>query len=289
MKGAEVEPRTLSHNTPMGMWDAPGRTDPRARRLVGMPTVLVTGATAGIGREFVRQYAQAGHDIVAVARTESRLVELAEQTERTYGVRVEVLVADLVDRNALEWVAQRLRSTEEPVEVLVNNAGLGLKKSFTENDLVTEEAAFDLMCRAVLVLSHAAATTMRERGGGAIINVSSVASFLPAGSYSAAKAFTTVFTEGLSSELSGTGVTATALCPGFTHTEFHERGEMDVSYLPDAAWLDVEQVVATAIADSRAGKAISVPSAKYKALVGVLRVTPRVLLRNRLVTPRHRR
>lgn len=254
-----------------------------------MPTVLVTGATAGIGREFVRQYAQAGHDIVAVARTESRLVELADQTERTYGVRVEVLVADLVDRTALEWVAQRLRSTEEPVDVLVNNAGLGLKRSFTDNDLAIEEAAFDLMCRAVLVLSHAAATTMRARGRGAIINVSSVASFISAGSYSAAKAFTTVLTEGLSSELAGTGVTATALCPGFTHTEFHQRGEMDVSYLPEAAWLDVEQVVATAIDDSRAGKAISVPSARYKALVGVLKVTPRALLRTRLATPRHRR
>lgn len=254
-----------------------------------MPTVLITGATAGIGREFVRQYAEQGYDLVAVARTESRLAEVAAETEGTYGVRVEMMVADLVDRTALEWVAERLRSDDEPVEVLVNNAGLGLKTSFTDNDLATEEAAFDLMCRAVLVLSHAAATTMRPRGRGEIINVSSVASFISAGSYSAAKAFVTVFTEGLSTELSGTGVTATALCPGFTHTEFHERGEMDVSYLPEAAWLDVRDVVTAAIADSRAGKAISVPSARYKALVALLQVTPRGLLRNRLATPRHRR
>jgi uncharacterized protein len=254
-----------------------------------MPTALVTGATAGIGREFVRQYAEQGFDIVVVARNGSRLQEVAEETRRTYGVEVEVVVADLVDRAALEQVADRVRAADAPVDVLVNNAGLGLKTSFTDNDLAVEEAAFDLMCRAVLVLSHAAATTMRDRGHGRIINVSSVASFVAAGSYSAAKAFVTVLTEALSGELADTGVTATALCPGFTQTEFHERGGMDVSYLPEAAWLDVRDVVSAAIADSRAGRAISVPSARYKALVGLLRLTPRRVLRGRVATPRHRR
>ena len=254
-----------------------------------MPTVLVTGATAGIGREFVRQYAEQGYHVVLVARNEERLTEIARETEQRYGVRTEVIAADLVDRSALETVAQRVRSVDEPVDVLVNNAGLGLKTSFTENNLATEEAAFDLMCRGVLVLSHAAATTMRTRGSGEIINVSSVASFISAGTYSASKAYVTVFTEGLSTELAGTGVTATALCPGFTHTEFHERGAMDVSYLPELAWLDARAVVRAAIADSRAGKAISVPSAKYKAVVGLLQVTPRFLLRNPLATPKHRR
>lgn len=256
---------------------------------VRMPTVLVTGATAGIGAEFVRQYAEQGYDVVLVARGEERLAEIAAQTERSYGVRTEIMVADLVDRSALEWVAARVTSTDEPIDVLVNNAGLGLNTSFTENDLAVEEAAFDLMCRAVLVLSHAAATTMKRRGSGEIINVSSVASFISAGTYSAAKAFVTVFTEGLATELAGTGVTATVLCPGFTHTEFHERGEMDMSYLPEVAWLDARDVVRAAIADSRSGRAISVPSARYKAVVGLLGVTPRFLLRGSLVTPRHRR
>ena len=256
---------------------------------LGMPTVLITGASAGLGREFVRQYAERGHDVVLVARNEERLAQIARETEERYAVRTEVLPADLVDRAALETVAERVRSAERPVEIVVNNAGLGLKTSFTDNDLQTEENAFDLMCRAVLVLSHAAATTMKTRGQGQIINVSSVAGFLSAGSYSAAKAFVTVFTEGLATELAGTGVSATALCPGFTRTEFHERGEMDVSSLPEFAWLDAADVVSAAIADSRAGKALSVPSLKYKMAAGALQLAPRFLLRNPLATPKHRR
>lgn len=266
-----------------------GTTSPAGAYAWHMPTVLITGASAGIGREFAHQYAEQGFDLVLVARTEERLRALAQECESRFGISAQVLSADLVDRSALEQVAERLRSDAEPIDILVNNAGLGLKTSFTDNDLATEEAAFDLMCRAVLVLSHAAATTMRARGSGEIINVSSVASFISAGSYSAAKAFVTVFTEALSTELAGSGVSATALCPGFTHTEFHERGEMDVSYLPELAWLDVRDVVRAGIADSRAGKAISVPSAKYKAVVGLLGVIPRSLLRSRLTTPRHRR
>lgn len=254
-----------------------------------MPTALITGASAGIGHEFAHQYAEQGYDLVLVARDEERLRALAEECTSRFGVSAEVLVADLVDRSAVERVARRVRSDDAPIDVLVNNAGLALKRSFTRNDLATEEAAFDLMCRAVLVLSHAAATTMRTRGSGEIINVSSVASFISAGSYSAAKAFVTVLTEAISTELAGTGVSATALCPGLTRTEFHERGELDVEYLPDLAWLDVRDVVRTAIADSRAGKAISVPSARYKAVVGLLGVIPRSLLRRPVATPRHHR
>lgn len=254
-----------------------------------MPTALITGASAGLGLEFARQYAEEGFDLVLVARTGSRLHELAEECGSRFGVTAEVLIADLVDRAALERVAERVRSTEAPIDVLVNNAGLGLKKSFTENPLEREEAAFDLMCRAVLVLSHAAATTMKGRGSGEIINVSSVASFIAGGTYSAAKAYVTVFTEGLATELAGTGVTATALCPGFTHTEFHERGEMDVSNLPEIAWLNAPDVVRTAIADSRAGKAVSVPSVRYQAVVGLLGLIPRSLVRGPVVAARRRR
>ena len=117
----------------------------------------------------------------------------------------------------------------------------------------------DVLCRAVLVLSHAAALPMRARGHGAIVNVSSVAGFVPMGTYSAAKAWCTAFTEVLAGELAGSGVTATALCPGFTHTELHARADLDMSRLPDFLWLDADRLVRDCLDDVSAGKVVSVP------------------------------
>ena len=121
-----------------------------------MTTALVTGATAGIGREFAVQLAARGNDLVLVARDVERLEELAAELRRTRGVQVEILPADLSDREATARVAQRLADRERPVDVLVNNAGFGMKQSFLVNDLADEEGMFDVLCRAVLVLSHAA-------------------------------------------------------------------------------------------------------------------------------------
>ena len=188
-----------------------------------MPTALVTGATAGIGLEFARQLAERGTDIVLVARDRQRLDGVAADLHRRFGVTTEVLVADLADRAAVQVVADRLADGARPVDLLVNNAGFGLKRGFLQNEVEVEEGAFDVLCRAVLVLSHAAARAMKVRGHGSIINVSSVASFVAMGSYSAAKAWVTVFSEGLANELAGSGVRVMAWCPGLTHTEFHQR------------------------------------------------------------------
>ena len=188
-----------------------------------MTTALVTGATAGIGWSFAKALAADGHDVVLVARDEARLDERAERAAAMHGVEAEVLVADLSDRDQLQRVADRLASDDEPVDLLVNNAGFGLKTSFTRGELADEERMFDVLCRAVLVTSYASARAMRARGHGAIVNVSSVAGFLASGTYSAAKSWVTVFTEGLATELAGTGVTATVVCPGFVRTEFHAR------------------------------------------------------------------
>lgn len=244
-----------------------------------MGTALVTGASAGLGLEFAWQLATARHDLVLVARDEERLQRLAAQLEAAAGVRAEVLAADLADREQLERVAERLRQPERPVGLLVNNAGLGLNQRFVGGDLAQEEAALDVMVRAVLVLSHAAAGPMTERGRGAILNVASVAALLASGTYSAHKAWVRSFTEGLAVELKGTGVTATALCPGFVHTEFHERGRIDVSAYPEVAWLNAEDVVATALADVRRGAVISTPSLRYRTLSAVARLAPRSAVR----------
>ena len=244
-----------------------------------MTTALVTGATAGIGREFALQLAARGDDLVLVARDVARMEALADELRSAHGVDVEVLPADLSDREQTARVAARLGSVEHPVDVLVNNAGYSLKKRFLDNDVADEEAVFDVLARAVLVLSHAAGNAMRARGRGAIVNVSSVASFLASGPYSAEKAFVTVFTEGLSAELRGTGVTATALCPGFTHTEFHQRADVDMSRLPELVWLDAPRLVRDALADVDRGKVVSVPGRRYKVAVAALRLLPRPLVR----------
>ena len=245
-----------------------------------MPTALVTGATAGIGLEFARQLAERGTDIVLVARDRQRLDGVAADLHRRFGVTTEVLVAALAERAALQGVADRLADGARPVDLLVNNAGFGLKRGFLQNEVEVEEGAFDVLCRAVLVLSHAAARAMKVRGHGSIINVSSVASFVAMGSYSAAKAWVTVFSEGLANELAGSGVRVMALCPGFTHTEFHQRAEMNMSKLPDALWLDADDLVRDALADLDRGRVVSVPGTAYKVLVGALAVVPRGLARS---------
>lgn len=244
-----------------------------------MGTALVTGASAGLGLEFAWQLATAKHDVVLVARDEARLKRLAAQLEAAAGVRAEVLVADLSVREDVERVAERLRSEDDPVGLLVNNAGLGLNQRFVGGDLAAEEAALEVMVRAVLVLSHAAAGAMVGRGRGAILNVASIAALLASGTYSAHKAWVRSFSEGLAVELKGTGVTSTVLCPGFVRTEFHERGQIDVSAYPDVAFLNAEDVVAAALADVRRGVVISTPSLRYRVAAGMARVAPRSAIR----------
>jgi uncharacterized protein len=240
---------------------------------------LVTGATAGIGLTFARHLAADGHDLVLVARDEARLAEVADELRSVHGCEVEVLRADLADRAQLQTVADRLGDTGRPVDVLVNNAGFGLNRGFLAGDVADEERLLDVLCRAVLVLSHAAGLSMRERRRGTIINVSSVSGFVVMGTYSAAKAWVTTFSEGLWRELKPHGVHVTALCPGFTHTEFHQRGGMNMSKLPAIGWLDVDDVVGDCLADVRRGKVVSVPSKRYKTVVFSVRHLPRALVR----------
>jgi short-subunit dehydrogenase len=248
-------------------------------RVPFMSTALVTGATAGIGHAFCVELAERGHDLVMVARDRARLENVSDELRARYSINVEILAADLSKRPALKRVANRLASRDRPVDLLVNNAGFGMGRSFLDGDLAQEEAMLDVLCRAVLVLSYAGARSMKDRGRGAIINVSSVAGFGALGTYSAAKAWCTVFTETLAQELAGSGVSATALCPGFTRTELHERADLDMSKVPKVLWLQADRLVRDCLDDVRAGKVVSVPGVQYKVLVGVVRLVPRALMR----------
>jgi uncharacterized protein len=247
-----------------------------------MSTALVTGATAGIGAEFARQLAAQGHDIVLVARDVARLDSTAAALSDRFGVSATTLPADLTTDDGCAAVAARLADPDAPVEVLVNNAGFGMYRRFGEAELAEEERQLDLNVRAVLRLTHAAVRAMTARGSGQIINVSSVAGFVPRGgnaTYSAAKAWVTMFSEGLAVQLAGSGVRVTAVCPGFTHTEFHERAHADMSHVPQRMWLEASTVVAEGLADAAKGRAISVPSRQYKGLVLGARLAPRPVLR----------
>lgn len=237
-------------------------------------TALITGPTAGIGLAFAEQLAARGQDLVLVARDRARLEDLAARLSDSHDVDVEVLVADLADREQIAAVEARVADPERPVSLLVNNAGFGHKHPFTENSVEDEQEMLDVLVTAVMRLSHAAIRPMLQRGEGAIVNVSSVAAFLPRGTYSAAKAYVVSFTEWLDLTYRHRGVRGMALCPGFVRTEFHARMGVDRDSAPGWMWLDAERLVREALVDLERGKAISIPSKRYKLLSALARATP---------------
>jgi short-subunit dehydrogenase len=248
------------------------------------PLALVTGPTSGIGRAFALQLAGRGHDLVLVARDEARLRDLAAELEGTHGAASEILVADLSERAGMAVVEARLSDASagsgdrRPVDLLVNNAGFGLKRRFLDNTIEQEQAHLDVLVTAVMRLTHAALGPMTRRHGGGIINVSSVAGFQPRGSYSAAKAYVNRFGEWASNEYGKQGVRIMTLCPGFTRTEFHERMDVGRNAVPGVLWLDVDDLGTDARPDFDAGKVFSVPSLRYKVITGVSRHLPAGLL-----------
>lgn len=237
-------------------------------------TALVTGPTAGIGREFARQLAARGHGLVLVARDRDRLEQLSLQLTRDHDVEVEVMVADLADRDDLARVEQRVGDRTRPVELLVNNAGFGLRRPFLDNSVETEQQLLDVLVVAVMRLTHAALGAMVERGRGSVVNVSSVAGFLGRGTYGAAKAWATGFSRWADAEYSSKGVRVMVLCPGFVRTEFHARMDVDRGSAPRALWLEPDAVVREALADLAAGKAVSIPTTRYRVISTVARLVP---------------
>jgi short-subunit dehydrogenase len=243
------------------------------------PIALITGASAGIGETFAEFLAEKGHDLVIVARDQIRLEERAAKWREKFKVDVEVLKADLATQEGIHKVELRIENRSRPIDVLINNAGFGINSSFLVSNRQSENNLLDVLVRAPLRFMHAALPAMKERNNGIIINVSSVAGWIAGGSYSAAKSFLTVMSESLHTELKGTNVKVHALCPGFTRTEFHQRGKMKMSGLPNFMWLDSRAVVAAAWKSANAGKALSVPGIQYKILKTIIDISPRSWIR----------
>ncbi len=239
---------------------------------------LVTGASSGIGREIARQLAAAGTDLIIVARNEQQLRELADSV----AVECEVIVADLATRAELARVEARLANGDEPIDLLVNNAGFGFQGAFHELDVDRESAVIEVNVTAVQRLAHAAAGAMVQRGRGGILNVSSMAGFTSAPStatYAATKAFVTSFSESLHAELGPLGVDVCALCPGFTRTDFQNRAHYDASSIPDAAWQSAEEVASAGLAGVEKGRPVVVPGALNKVATGAINAMPAALRR----------
>lgn len=239
-----------------------------------MSAALVTGASAGLGRAFAERLAATGYDVVLVARDGERLAALGADLEHRFGCAAQALPADLTDRASLQRVADRLADPENPLDLLVNNAGNALRKPFLANDVVEEEQLLDLHVRATLVLTHAALGPMTERRSGGVINVSSVAGWAPQGTYSAHKAWVTSFSQAVASQVADTGVRVMALTPGLVRTELHERAGIKTGRFPALAWLDADEVAEQTLDAWARGHAVHVPSARYKALATLMRNAP---------------
>ena len=242
-------------------------------------SALVTGASSGIGEAMVRRLAEQGVPQVIVARRADRLQELADAHRD-----VEVLVADLSTDEGMQRVADRIASTAQPIDLVVNNAGFGTSGDFHLLDPDRLDDEIHLNIRALTRLSHAALATMVPRGRGYLLNVSSVASFQPAPKlavYAATKAYVTSLTESLHEEVRGTGVHVTVLCPGLTRTEFQSvsNSESYASSYPTFAWLTAEQVATAGLDDVAKGRAMSIPGVIYKGLATATGITPRGLTR----------
>jgi short-subunit dehydrogenase len=244
---------------------------------VPRPVALVTGPTSGIGAGFARRYARDGYDLVLVARDVDRLTQLASELEAEGG-NIEILPADLADPAGRTKVADRLA---RGVRVLINNAGFGTSGEFWTADPNLLQRQLDVNVTAVMQLTRAALPSMLDAGAGTVINIASVAGLVPGrgSTYSASKAWVVSFTEGLAGGLQGTGVGVHAVCPGFVHTEFHERAGIDQPKVPSFLWLDVDDVVSESLAEIARGTLIIIPSIQYKAIVAAGRLIPRNLMR----------
>ncbi|WP_457135432.1 SDR family NAD(P)-dependent oxidoreductase [Mycobacteroides abscessus] len=242
------------------------------------PVALITGPTSGLGGGFARKYASQGYDVVLVARDEQRLGALADELTCRFGVYAEALPADLADAAYRARVADRLAAG---VSVLVNNAGFATAGEFWTAAPELLRSQLDVNVTAVMELTRAALPSMIEAGAGTVINVASVAGLVSGrgSTYSASKAWVVSFTEGLANGLLGTGVGMHVLCPGFIHTEFHERAGIEMGTIPEFMWLQVDDVVNACLHDIAAGKVLIVPGVQYKAITSVTRLIPRGLVR----------
>ena len=238
-------------------------------------TALITGASSGIGAVFARSLASKGHNLVLVARREELLRRLADEVQRKFHANSQVFPADLSDPTDVERVAKKIGEIRD-LELLINSAGFGVPGRFVEIPLERSAAMIQVHVLATVRLCRAAIPGMIARGRGSIINVSSIAAFMGSvrnATYSATKAYLNVFSQALQDEIKGTGVRVQALCPGLTHTEFHDHpGYEDYkAKIPEFFWMRAEDVVAESLDALEKGRVICIPGLKNRLMVAMVR------------------
>jgi uncharacterized protein len=246
---------------------------------------LITGASAGLGKEFAGLFAADGHDVVLVARSVARLEALAADLSKAHGIKAHVIAADLGDPAAPAVVLEQARNRGLGVDFLVNNAGFGSNGPFLELDLTRELQMVDVNVRSLLELTHHFARPMRERGFGRILNIASTAGFQPGpfmATYYATKAFVVSFSEALAFELEGTGVTVTCHCPGATATEFARAAGNDKTRLfqRSGGVADAKSVALHAYRAMMKGQVLSVHGVLNWIGMESLRFAPRAVTRS---------
>jgi short-subunit dehydrogenase len=240
-------------------------------------TALLTGASSGIGAAFARKLAASQYDLILVARRKERLTSLATDLHQQFHVDVEVLVADLSCPADIELIEQRIGALGA-LDMLVNNAGFGIPGTFVENPVERYLEMIAVHVLASVRLCHAVLPGMIARGQGAIINVSSIGTFLTGPrdeTHCATKAYLLIFSEALQAELAETGVRVQALCPGFTDTEFHDQPVYEQYHvkatIPKALWMSADRVVEQSLKALERGRVICIPGFKNRVLVALAR------------------
>ncbi|HET8730606.1 MAG TPA: SDR family oxidoreductase [Moraxellaceae bacterium] len=242
-------------------------------------TALVTGASAGIGEAFARLLAAEGANLLLVARREDRLRQLADELEHAHGIRAEVVAADLGQPDAAEVIVAAAQRMRLDIDVLVNNAGFAATRGFLGSEWRELHAEMQVMMVAVTELMHRFAPAMKARGYGRIINLASLAAFAPTAPsmlYTGIKSFVLNVSEAVDMELKPHGVYVTALCPGFTWSEFHDvQGTRELTdKLPGFLWQDAETVARAGLDAVMAGQPVCVPGAVNKTLAYTSRLFP---------------
>jgi uncharacterized protein len=245
-------------------------------------TALITGASAGLGREFAKLAARDGHDVILVARRKERLQELAEQLGAAHAVSATVIAADLADRDAPRAIVEKIYAAGLSVDFLINNAGFGSRGAYGDSDFAREAEMVDVNIRALMELTHRFLPSMLARKSGRILNVASLAGFVPGpymATYYATKAFVLSFSEALAAELRGTGIAVTALCPGPTNTEFSSVANSERTNLFRAGSADAAGVASYGYRAMLAGRAVAIPGLANKVIAHGAALTPRAVVR----------